>query len=365
MDLPPSKKLLEPVSWIYKGIVMGRNALYNNGILKRTEHDIPVICIGNITVGGTGKTPHIEYLIQLLSTKYKVAVLSRGYKRRTRGFREVYIDNTVSEVGDEPLQIKQKYPHVSVFVDGNRNRAIYKMLERPIDIRPDVVLLDDGYQHLSTKPSLSILLMDSNRPIYEDKFLPSGRLREPFSARMRANMVIVTKCSDALQPLDFRLFEKNLDLYPFQSLIFTSLQYGDLKPVFPDLAEEGRIYLNDLRKKHVILVTGIAAPQTLIQKLERITYNLYTIEFPDHHDFKSSDIEKIKNKINQIKDEEGTLIVTTEKDAKRLQSNKYLNEELKKIMYFIPVNVKFIESEEQEMFNNNIFDHVRNYKRNK
>ena len=361
----PSSKILEPVSWLYKRIVIGRNALYNKGILKRTEHDIPVICIGNITVGGTGKTPHIEYLIQLLSSKYKVAVLSRGYKRKTSGFREVYIDNTVSEVGDEPLQIKQKFPYVSVFVDSNRNRAINNMLELPIETRPEVVLLDDGYQHLSIKPSFSILLMDSNRPIYEDKLLPSGRLREPFLARMRANMVVVTKCSETLQPLDFRLFEKNLDLYPFQSVIFTTFQYGDLKPVFPDFGEEGRIDLNDLRKKHVILVTGIATPQTLVQKLERITYNLYLIEFPDHHDFKSSDIDKIKNKINQINDKEDTLIVTTEKDAKRLQSNKFLSEDLKKIMYFIPINVKFIENDEQETFNNNILDHVRNYKRNK
>lgn len=366
MEHPPSdisKILLAPLAWLYKGVVNLRLKLYEFKILKRKSHPIPVICVGNITVGGTGKTPHIEYLIRLLSPKYKVAVLSRGYKRRTRGFREVQANNTTRQVGDEPLQIKQKFPEIRVFVDKNRNRAIEQILRLPDGNRPEVILMDDGFQHLSIKPSLSILLMDNKRPIYEDRILPLGRLREPIKGKDRASIVIVTKCSSALQPIDFRIFENGLDLFPYQSLFFTSFDYGELKPVFPEHAEENSIPLDNLRKMHVILVSGIAVPQPLIRKLGKKTYNLYPISFEDHHEFNSSDIQKIKNKIAEINDDE-IILATTEKDAKRFQSSVYMDDSLKKIAYYIPIKAKFVEKEEQESFNKKILEHVRNYQTN-
>ncbi len=259
MDQPPSniRRSLLPLSWLYGWGVNLRNKLYDAHILKQKKYDIPVICVGNLTVGGTGKTPHIEYLVKLLSSRYKVCVLSRGYKRKSRGFVEVEPDSDVEDVGDEPLQIKQKFPDALVVVDKNRNKAIEKILKMQEDKKPDVILMDDGYQHRSVIPSLSILLVDSNRPIFEDTLLPAGNLREPLSAKARASIVLVTKCDPQMRPIDFRIYANGLDLFPYQSLYFTSFDYGDLKPLFPDFQSE-EIMLNDLRKKHVVLVTGIA-----------------------------------------------------------------------------------------------------------
>jgi tetraacyldisaccharide 4'-kinase len=365
MNHPPLyiRRSLLPLSWLYGIGVNLRNKLYDAHILKQKKYDIPVICVGNLTVGGTGKTPHIEYLVKLLSTKYKVCVLSRGYKRKSRGFVEVEPDSGVEEVGDEPLQIKQKFPETLVVVDKNRNKAIEKIMEIPEDKKPDVILMDDGYQHRSVIPSLSILLVDSNRPIFEDKLLPAGNLREPFSEKARASIVLVTKCNPKMRPLDFRIYTNGLDLFPYQSLYFTSFDYGDLKPVFPEFQSE-EIMLDDLRKKHVILVTGIASPQPLIDKLEKKTYNLYPLLFGDHHQFNKKDIETIKKRLNSI-DKEDKIIVTTEKDTMRFKTLETLDDNIKSILYYIPVEVKFIKKSEKESFNKKIHNHVRKYQANK
>lgn len=362
---PDTRRSLQPLAWLY-GIGVGfRNRLYDAHILKQTRHDIPVICVGNITVGGTGKTPHIEYLIELLSTRYKVAVLSRGYKRKTRGYREVTLQSTASEVGDEPLQIKLKYPETLVVVDKNRNRAIERMMALPEEKRPDVILMDDGFQHRSIVPSLSILLVDSKRPVYEDHLLPVGNLREPFSGKNRADMVIVTKCDPEMEPIDFRIYSNGLKLFPYQSLYFTSFDYGNLKPVFAQQGNEDEIDLYDLRKKHVLLVAGIASPEPLVDKLEKKTYNLYSLFFPDHHNFNENDIAAIQEKLNEIEDDD-KIIVTTEKDAIRFRSiEQKIPEEMKAMLYYIPVRIKFMEKSEKESFNKKIFHHVRNYKANK
>ncbi len=365
MDQPPSniRRSLLPLSWLYGWGVNLRNKLYDAHILKQKKYDIPVICVGNLTVGGTGKTPHIEYLVKLLSSRYKVCVLSRGYKRKSRGFVEVEPDSDVEDVGDEPLQIKQKFPDALVVVDKNRNKAIEKILKMQEDKKPDVILMDDGYQHRSVIPSLSILLVDSNRPIFEDTLLPAGNLREPLSAKARASIVLVTKCDPQMRPIDFRIYANGLDLFPYQSLYFTSFDYGDLKPLFPEFQSE-EIMLNDLRKKHVVLVTGIASPKPLIDKLERKTYNLYPILFGDHHQFTIKDIETINKRLKNI-DDDDIVIVTTEKDAVRFKTLKTLDDYIKSILYYIPVEIKFIKKSERESFNKKIYNHVRSYQANK
>ena len=356
------RRSLLPLSWLYGMGVGLRNALFDRNILKQHTFDIPVICVGNLTVGGTGKTPHVEYLIRLLSPKFKVAVLSRGYKRKTKGFIIVDADAKVHDVGDEPLQIKQKFPHVLVVVDKNRKAAIEKIMSIEKEERPDVILLDDGFQHRYVKPSLSILLVDSNRPVFEDKLLPAGLLRESIHGKSRASIVLVTKCHPDMQPIDFRIYTNGLNLFAFQDLYFTSIDYGVIKPVFPELQQE-RFALNDLRKKHVFLVAGIASPKPLVDKLEHKTYNLYTSFFPDHHFFTEEDILSVKELMDSVEADD-KIILTTEKDAVRFRGLTSLNDELKKQMYYIPIRVKFVEESDKELFNEKIYEHVRKYQTN-
>lgn len=365
MDKTPAKirRSLLPLSWLYGFVVNFRNKLFDRRVLKSVKFNTPVICVGNLTVGGTGKTPHIEYLIRLLSSRYKVAVLSRGYKRKTKGFRIVEVNSKVHEVGDEPLQIKQKYPDTLVVVDGNRRNAIRKIESIEKEERPDVILLDDGFQHRYVQPSLSILLVDSNRPVYEDALLPAGSLREPLSGKNRASMVVVTKCLPDMQPIDFRIYSNGLNLFPFQDLYFTGFDYGNIMPVFPDLQPK-ILEPDDLRKKHVFLVTGIASPEPMAEKLELKTYNLYTKFYPDHHNFSESDIKDIQEELDKIDDDDYKIIVTTEKDAVRFRALPFLSEEFKKLLYYIPIKVQFIEESEQESFNKKITHHVRSYQTN-
>lgn len=366
MELPPPdiRRPLLPLSWLYGFGVSFRNRLFELKIRKQYKFDIPVICVGNITVGGTGKTPHIEYLINLLSPKYKVAVLSRGYKRKSKGFKIVNCDSTPQEVGDEPLQIKLKYPDTLVVVDKNRKSAIEKISSIEAEKRPEVILLDDGFQHRRVIPSMSILLVDSNRPVFEDKLLPAGYLREPLKGKDRASIVVVTKCSREMQPIDFRIYENGLDLFPYQELYFTTFDYGNITPVFPELQPE-TLETDDLRKKHVFLITGIASPQPLVEKMELKTYNLYPKFFPDHHLFKEQDINEIKSEMNAVDaDEEDKIIVTTEKDAVRLRSLPFLEEQFRKRLYYIPVKVMFLDKKEKESFNKKINKHVRSYQAN-
>ena len=224
-------------------------------------------------------------------------------------------------------------------------------------------MLDDGFQHRRVKPSLSILLVDSNRPVFEDELLPAGLLREPLSGKNRASIVLVTKCHPDMQPIDFRIYANGLDLFPFQKLYFTSLEYDTIRPIFPELGGEA-LELNDLRKKHLFLVTGIASPAPLVDKLEHKTYNLYTKFFPDHHSFTKENIRSIWRMVASV-DDPNKIILTTEKDAVRFQSLPFLEEEMKRILYYIPVRISFINENKQESFNNHIHKHVRNYQANR
>ena len=352
-------KFLLPLSFLYGGIVWLRNVFFDRRILFSEEYDIPVICVGNITVGGTGKTPHVEYLILLLQEEYKVAVLSRGYKRTTSGFILADKNSTGKIIGDEPFQIFRKFPKVIVAVDANRRSGIKKLLALPEKERPDVILLDDAFQHRYIQPSLSILLTDSSRLIYEDVLLPAGRLREPFSRRNRADIVIVSKCSPDLSPIDYRLISKNLNLFPYQMLFFTAFEYGSLVSCFNSKSKA--IDLEKIRENDysVLLIAGIANPQGLISELKGYARMLETLIFPDHHSFSKKDMRKIETAFAQL---QGTkkLIITTEKDFVRLM-NCVLSDEVKNSMYYLPVKIIF-KNNKENLFTQKIYDHVRSFK---
>ena len=350
---------LIPLSWLY-GIGVGfRNQLFNIGLLKQHDYDIPIISVGNITVGGAGKTPHVEYLIRLLKDKVKVAVLSRGYKRKTHGYVLANDSSTVTDIGDEPYQIKQKYQDVHIAVDKKRVDGIAHITGDAETNDTDVILLDDAFQHRYVKPGINILLVDYHRLIIYDKLLPAGRLREPQSGKNRADIVIITKCPKDLKPMEFRVLTKAMNLYPYQSLYFTTIEYESLTPLFAK--EKSTIEKEALEDKHVMLITGIASPKQIIIDLKPHVKEMTTLAFSDHHQFKSKDIMKINETFNAIKGEK--IIVTTEKDATRLEQLEGLCEEVKQNLYVLPIKVKFMINQEEE-FNDKIIDYVRKNSRN-
>ena len=350
---------LIPLSWLY-GIGVGfRNQLFNIGLLKQHDYDIPIISVGNITVGGAGKTPHVEYLIRLLKDKVKVAVLSRGYKRKTHGYVLANDSSTVTDIGDEPYQMKQKYQDVHIAVDKKRVDGIAHITGDAETNDTDVILLDDAFQHRYVKPGINILLVDYHRLIIYDKLLPAGRLREPQSGKNRADIVIITKCPKDLKPMEFRVLTKAMNLYPYQSLYFTTIEYESLTPLFAK--EKSTIEKEALEDKHVMLITGIASPKQIIIDLKPHVKEMTTLAFSDHHQFKSKDIMKINETFNAIKGEK--IIVTTEKDATRLEQLERLSEEVKQNLYVLPIKVKFMINQEEE-FNDKIIDYVRKNSRN-
>ncbi|MDR1091617.1 MAG: tetraacyldisaccharide 4'-kinase [Prevotella sp.] len=353
------KKWLLPLSWLYGFVVYIRNKFFDWGVLKHEEFDVPVVCIGNITVGGTGKTPHTEFLIKLLQQKYnRVGVLSRGYKRKSKGFVLATAQTTSRDIGDESFQIKQKFPETIVAVDGNRRRGIKKLLS--LENPPEIILLDDAFQHRYVKPSYTILLSDFNRPVYNDKLLPAGRLREPAPAMRNANIIIVTKCPLDLQPIDYRIISHDINAFPYQGLYFTTLAYKGLKPVF--INENKELSLDTLSGRPVLLVTGIASPGMIIDKLSEYTDKVQTIVYPDHYNFRAKDIKHITDEFRNITSE-NKLVLVTEKDATRLVLRNDIDDDIKKNLYYLPVEVAFIDKEEE--FNNKIYKHVRENKRNR
>ena len=348
---------LLPLSWLYGLGVKFRNMLFEIGILHSESFDVPVISVGNITVGGTGKTPHVEYLIELLKDKAKVAVLSRGYKRRTRGFVIADDNATAKTIGDEPLQMKRKYgDDITVAVDRKRCHGIRQLTSDEDGI--DVILLDDAFQHRYVKPGVNILLVDYHRLIIYDKLLPAGRLREPLSGKNRADIVIVTKCPHDLKPMEFRVITKAMNLYPFQRLFFTCLEYRNITPVFG----RGEQSLDSIGKDcHILLLTGIASPQQMIEDLSPRCPHITPLTFGDHHTFTSSDVARINNEFAALPHPK--MIITTEKDATRLIAVEGLSEEVRGAMFALPVKIRFMLGQE-ESFNEKIIGYVRKNSRN-
>ena len=354
------KKFFLYIFSLFYGIAVNfRNMLFNLNILRGREFEVLVISVGNITVGGTGKTPHTEHLIQLLSKKFNVAVLSRGYKRKSKGFVVVETTSTSKQVGDEPLQIKMKFPSVTVVVDEKRVRGIEKILEIS-EKRPDVIILDDAFQHRYVTPAINILLIDFSRMITEDDLLPLGRLREPASNRDRANIIIVTKCPREIKPIDERIITKDLHIWPYQDLFFSRIKYGELLPLFPEKVKQQKVCLDS--ETGVLLLTGIANPQSLEAKLLQTTSSVVQAEFPDHHAYTLKDMEKVANQLTAMS-ATNKVIITTEKDTFRIKEIENLPEIIAENLYYMPIEIKFINQPDND-FDKKILKYVGENKSN-
>jgi len=320
--------------------------------MKRIQHPVPVISVGNVTVGGTGKTPMVEYLVRLLRETCRVAVVSRGYKRRSRGFRLVEVSDTALLAGDEPLQIKRKFPDVTVAVDKKRNRAISRLLEMPEEVRPEVVLLDDGFQYRRLQPSCNLVLCAFDRPPFRDALLPLGRLRESASHVCRADAVVVTKCPYDPDPEERAFWREKLRLGDDTPLFFTTLRYDDPLAVFPDKADRHYIW-----SPEALLLTGVANPTPLLLHLTD-RYEFFTHRrFCDHHRYGKADARALARR---IRSHPRTLLLTTEKDAVRLRDLAHLNPEVRKRLFYVPVSHAFFSGEEAESFANFICRREKN-----
>jgi len=307
------RKIAFPISIVYWVVTSIRNRLFDNGLLKSTQFDIPVIAVGNLSVGGTGKTPQIEYLIRLLKNSKKIAVLSRGYKRKTSGFVLADTSSSANQIGDEPFQYYQKFKDIKVAVDEQRVHGIEQLLATTNP--PEIVLLDDAYQHRKVKAGCYILLTAYDDLYADDYILPTGNLRESKSGADRAQVVIVTKCPENLSENEQQKIHQKLKLNANQELFFTCISYDD---VVTDTINE--LPIEQLKDHGVLLVTGIANPKPLENFLKSKGIYFEHIEFPDHHNFSKTDVDKIKNAFGAMHSEK-KLILTTEKDFVRLKDN--------------------------------------------
>ncbi len=353
--------LLYPVSLLY-GLITGlRNFLYDSGILSSVSFPVPIICVGNITVGGTGKTPHTEYLLSLLERDFKVAVLSRGYMRKTRDFRLATRSSDVSEIGDEPLQIFRKFPDVMVAVDRRRVNGVRRIME--LAPETDIIILDDGFQHRSITPGFSILLSDFERPFMKDYLLPFGNLREDKSNMRRADIILITKCQKNLNAMQRRIIAMEVAKPAYQNLFFTSFSYRAPLPVFGSQNKEiTHLDLASCSDSSIVLITGVANPKPLKEYLKKFFREITELTYPDHYSFRETDIDAIAFAFYNLSTASKYLI-TTEKDAVRLREFNDLEEPLRSALYYIPVGIHFL-NDDKEVFDNLVIDYVRKNRRN-
>jgi tetraacyldisaccharide 4'-kinase len=353
------KIVLFPFSQLYGFVVFLRNKLYDLKVFKSEEFHLPVISVGNITVGGTGKTPHTEYLIRLLKDHYKIAFLSRGYKRKTRDFTVATEQSTADMIGDEPLQIKRKFPDLMVAVDRKRANGIHKLIENVPNL--DIVLLDDAYQHRSVTPGINILLIDYTRPLKGDWMLPYGRLREPAFEKKRADIIIVSKTKSDISVMERRMFEHQIKPMSHQTIYFTTISYGNPIPVF---AHQTNSNANPGQNKNftVLLLTGIAEPSLLIKEISSSYKKVVPVSYPDHYTYTKKDISSVLTRFTSIPGDE-KVIFTTEKDAARLLSFADDADISAQAWYYIPIEMKFL-GDEEEHFNHQIIHYVKNNSRN-
>ena len=330
------RKILFPFAILYGFVTRIRNFLFDKGILKSYSFDIPIIAVGNLSVGGTGKTPQIEYLIRLLSPKYKVATLSRGYKRKSKGFVLANSTSNAEILGDEPFQFYSKFKNIEVAVDADRKNGIDQLLSQKV--KPDVILLDDAYQHRKVKAGFYILL-SSFGDLYSDDFmLPTGNLREGRSGVKRANVIIITKCPASLSFEEQNKIRYKLKLEKNQDLYFSSIDYDDFV-----YAEEKKISVTEIKQEALLLLAGIAKPEPFFEYLKNS--NNETMIFPDHHHFDKKDLieiaDKAKNKI----------IITTEKDYVRLKYSIVKNQ-----LFYLPIQCSMLSK--SSIFDKIILDYV-------
>ncbi len=299
---------LYPIALLYGAIVWLRNRMYDAKFFTSIEFSVPVITVGNLSTGGTGKTPHVEYLIRLLQYRFQPATMSRGYKRHTQGFLLADAQTNALRIGDEPMQYHIKFPELVVSVAEERMIGIPALLQRRPDV--DVIVLDDAYQHRSVKAGMNILITDYSRPFYKDHILPFGSLRESRTAYKRANIIIVSKCPTDLSDAQAKEIEEHINPIAGQRVFFTCIQYD---APFDFVTNEAV----NLKDKNIILVCGIARPEPLVEYLKQNATDVHTLTYPDHHYFVTDNLEEMKAAYNNW-DVPNKIIVTTEKDAARL-----------------------------------------------
>lgn len=325
--------LIFPFALLYDIITSVRNLLFDMGWIRSTSFKVPTIVVGNLSVGGTGKTPQIEYLIKLLKDEFKVAVLSRGYGRKTTGYLTLNAGHSAEEVGDEPLQFFKKFNAITVAVDEARVHGITRLLksEEP----PELVLLDDAYQHRKVTPGFSILLTKYNDLFVDDFLLPTGNLRESSRGADRADVLVVTKCPENISKQEQLAIAKKLQRSAKKPMFFTTIGYSEVLKS----NQKGDIAINAIEGYEVLLVTGIANPNSLLTYLATKNCSFTHLKFPDHHQFKEKDLQKIKEAFEVIPSDK-KIILTTEKDFVRL-SEKIEN------LYFIEISTTFIGKQER------------------
>lgn len=320
------RKILVPFSLLYGMITVIRNYLFDIQFLKSTKFKIPTIVVGNLSAGGTGKTPQIEYLIRLLQNDYKVAVLSRGYKRKSKGFIIADENATAQSIGDEPFQYYQKFKNVIVCVDADRTNGIQNLIS--LKNPPNIILLDDAFQHRKVKGGFNILLTSFNDLYVDDFMLPTGNLRENVSGAKRADLIIVTKCPSSLAENEQFEIAKKLNPTLKQTVFFTTIEYNE------ELKGASSVNLKDLHNYEVLLITGIANPNPLLDYLTTHKIKFEHLKYPDHYNFSETDIEEIKNKQAGFKSK-NNIVLTTEKDYVRI-FDKIKN------LHFISIKTAFI-----------------------
>jgi tetraacyldisaccharide 4'-kinase len=332
----PGKIILWLPAALYRLVTGVRNRLYDTGIIRSYSFSLPVICIGNITAGGTGKTPHVMYLAEKLAAMTDVAVLSRGYLRKSRGFRMITASDIVSDAGDEPLMMANRLTAAKVFVDRDRANGIRDIIHRYPET--GTVILDDGFQHRAVKAGMNIILTSFDRLMTRDRILPLGRLRESLSAIKRADMIIVTKVPPSVSPQEKDSIRRELTSAGAHDIYFTGLKYEKIVPLFGGSNRDMTAAIS------VLLVTGIASPSPLVKYVSDLSSNVRHIAFPDHHRFTARDIDAIELSFNGLPGDD-RIIITTEKDAVRLKEIINIADRLAEVFYFMPVGIEFIDNE--------------------
>ncbi len=336
---------------LYEVGVRFRHFLFDVGILKSEKFGIPIVCVGNITVGGTGKTPSAEMIIDYMQRTHNVALLSRGYGRRTKGYREVTTSDSYRDVGDEPLQIKCKFPSAVVVVCENRREGVRRIMAEHPDV--NLVVMDDGFQHRYVDPTVNVVVIDSSQKRVEhDHMLPYGRLRDVRSSLDRAHYFLVTKCSDSMSPLDRRLILKELKRIAYQKVYFMRYETMPARPVFPDMADAELPNFSE-----VVAMSGIGNPDNFVRSL-RLHYRVVDeLTFDDHHVYKVRDTKAMEALLVKHPD---VYIVTTEKDAVKMFSSKKMPDAVRRRLYYIPVRMTYIEESDKDFLQNLERDVKRN-----
>ena len=341
--------ILFPIAIIYGGITLFRNFLYNKNIFKSSEFDLPIICIGNLSMGGTGKTPHTEYITRVLNEKFKIAILSRGYGRRTTDYVEADNNSTAKDIGDEPAQYQRKFPNIKVGVENKRVKGVLNLLYDHPSI--EAILLDDAFQHRSLRAGLNILIVDINKPFYNDLMLPMGELRESRKGKNRADIIIISKC-----PINLSLERKNeiikgISPNKNQKIFFSFIRYGRIYNPFTN-----KELIDEISNFETLVLTGIANPNPLYEELNRREVTYSKKAYRDHYPFSKKDVATVSEIFGTF-DSSKKIILTTEKDASRLLEIKGF-EQLP--IYCIEIEIDLID--DKEKFDNEILKYVRENK---